>query len=66
MSAQGTNQELERQLAGLLANRFGDGTLYLARAGHRGLLDIAIRRGLVSEEGFVTRKGRALLARSGH
>jgi hypothetical protein len=63
---QGTKQDLERQVAGLLANRYGDGTLYLARTGERGLLNIAIQRGFVSEEGFVTRKGRALLARTGH
>jgi len=66
MSRQGLTQNLEQQVAGLLANRYGDGTLYLVNAGERGLLDIAIQRGFVSEEGFVTRKGRALLARTGH
>jgi len=66
MSAHSLNQDLELQVAGLLANRYGDGTLYFARNGERGLLDIAIQRGFVSEEGFVTRKGRALLARMGH
>lgn len=59
-------QELEGRLAGLLAHRYGDGTVYLPRAGIDGLFDIAVRSGLVSDEGFVTRKGRALLARHGH
>jgi hypothetical protein len=58
--------ELESRLAGLLANRYGDGTVYLPREGTEGLLDLALRTGLVSEEGFVTRKGRAFLARFGH
>jgi len=63
-----TNQvpELESRLAGLLAKRYGDGTVYLPREGVEGLLDIAVRTGRVSEEGFVTRKGRELLARFGH
>ena len=50
----------------MLSNRYGDGTLYLSNASERGLLDMAIQGGFVSDEGFVTRKGRALLARTGH
>ena len=66
MSMHQAPQELEDRLAGLLAHRYGDGTVYLPRTGTEGLFDIAVRAGLVSEEGFVTRKGRALLARHGH
>lgn len=66
MTVQSAGVDWEIRLAGLLANRYGDGTLYLARNGERSLLDLAIQRGFVSEEGFVTRKGRALLARTGH
>jgi hypothetical protein len=66
MEMHGLNHDLEHRVAGLLANRYGDGTLYLSKAGASGLLDLAIRSGFVSDEGFVTRKGRALLARTGH
>ncbi len=66
MNANGLDQDLEHRVAGLLSNRYGDGTLYLPKAGERGLLDMAIQSGFVSDEGFVTRKGRALLARTGH
>ncbi len=66
MNANGLDQDLEHRVVGLLSNRYGDGTLYLSRAGERGLLDMAIQGGFVSDEGFVTRKGRALLARTGH
>lgn len=66
MNAEIRTQTLEHSLAGLLANRYGDGTVYVPRQGTRGLLDIALRFGLVSEEGFVTREGRALLARHGY
>ncbi len=66
MELQGLNHDLERRVAGLLANRYGDGTLYLSQADAKGLLDLAIQRGFVSDEGFVTRQGRAFLARTGH
>ena len=66
MNANGLDQDLEHRVAGLLSNRYGDGTLYLSNASERGLLDMAIQGGFVSDEGFVTRKGRALLARTGH
>ncbi len=66
MNANGLDQDLEHRVAELLSNRYGDGTLYLSKAGERGLLDMAIQGGFVSDEGFVTRKGRALLARTGH
>ena len=66
MEIQGLSFDLEHRVAGLLANRYGDGTLYLSKASANGLLDLAIKSGFVSDEGFVTRKGRALLARTGH
>ena len=66
MNRQGLNHDLEHRVAGLLANRYGDGTLYLSQVGASALLDLAIQGGFVSDEGFVTRKGRVLLARTGH
>lgn len=57
--------DLETRMAGLLGRRYGDGTLYLAPGSRRDLIDIAIELGFLSEEGFLTRKGRALVARLG-
>ncbi len=52
-------------MAELLAHRYGDGGVYWPRHRGRDLLTAAIAAGFVSEDGFVTRKGRALLARAG-
>ncbi|MGE0384518.1 MAG: hypothetical protein AB7Q97_07275 [Gammaproteobacteria bacterium] len=46
----------------MLGFRFGDGAVYLPQPEYRSTLDLAIREGFVSEEGYVTRRGRALLA----
>lgn len=55
----------ESAIAKLLDHRYGDGIVYEPRDHtRRGLLQAAIAGGFVSEEGFVTRKGRALLARA--
>jgi len=62
--ARSTDQE--GQIAALLAHRYGDGSLYLPDSTCKDLLPLAIERGLVSTEGFVTRKGRAYLASLGH
>ncbi len=60
-SSPGSHAEIAR----LLANRYGDGGIYLPRSnGMKKTLRTAIDAGFVSADGFVTRKGRALLARS--
>ena len=56
--------QFEAAMARLLDHRYGDGVVYEPRQQSRGLLQAAIAGGFVSEEGFVTRKGRALLARA--
>jgi hypothetical protein len=56
--------QFETAIAKLLDHRYGDGIVYEPRQMQRGLLLAAIAGGFVSEEGFVTRKGRALLARA--
>ena len=53
------------ELARVLQHRYGDGTVYLQRAGARPVLRFCMQLGLVSDEGFITRKGRELLARCG-
>mgnify|MGYP001156672781 CR=1 FL=1 len=55
---------IESAIVKLLDHRYGDGIVYEPRHQQRGLLQAAIAGGFVSDEGFVTRKGRALLARA--
>jgi len=51
-------------IARVIACRYGDGGLYLPREREpAAALALAMRAGFVSEDGFVTRKGRSLLAR---
>ena len=57
-------REREQAIARLLACRYGDGGVYVPRYARRGNeLKEAIAAGFISEDGFVTRKGRHLLAR---
>lgn len=48
----------------LLSNRYGDGLIYLPRTTNRAALRDAINQGLVSEDGYLTRKGRNFLAQT--
>jgi hypothetical protein len=57
--------ESEQKIASLLASRYGDGVVYIPRNGAKSLFFDAMANGFISEDGFVTRKGRALLARAG-
>jgi len=59
-----TEPELpESQIAALLEYRFGDGLVYLPKNRSGDLYSQARRHGFINEEGYLTRKGRALLAR---
>jgi hypothetical protein len=54
----------DQAIARLIARRYGDGGVYVPRQQpRRGVLQDAIAGGFVSEDGFITRKGRRLLAR---
>ena len=56
--------DLDQAIARLIARRYGDGGVYVPRqASRRGTLADAIAAGFVSEDGFITSKGRRLLAR---
>jgi len=54
----------ESAIAQLMNRRYGDGVVYVPRERSKQVLQTAIAEGYVSAEGFVTRKGRALLART--
>lgn len=59
-----TNQEFpESQIAALLEDRFGDGLVYLPKNRSRALYSLARRHGFIDQEGYLTRKGRTLIAR---
>ncbi|MGH8654698.1 MAG: hypothetical protein ACREYE_22170 [Gammaproteobacteria bacterium] len=47
----------------ILANRYGDGTIYLPEGTSQALFYACIEQGLISDDGFLTRKGRQLLLR---
>ena len=54
----------ERAIARVIAHRYGDGGVYIPRQERRPVaLELAIADGFVSQDGFITRKGRRLLAR---
>jgi hypothetical protein len=46
----------------LLAHHYGDGCIYLPKSMNSGVLQDAKRQGFVSDDGFLTRKGRNFLA----
>ncbi|MGK0298103.1 MAG: hypothetical protein ACI9XC_001721 [Gammaproteobacteria bacterium] len=53
----------ESQIATILQYRYGDGMVYLPKHKPRLLYSIATERGFIDGEGYLTRKGRALIAR---
>lgn len=61
---QATTNQASPPMAKLLSNRYGDGLIYLPRASQTGALRDAIAAGFVSEDGYLTRKGRNFLAQS--
>jgi hypothetical protein len=59
-----TSSHLDRsQFEKLLTHRYGDGFIYLPKSQNSNVLQDAVSQGFVSEEGFLTRKGRHYLAR---
>jgi len=65
MSTDRLNLE-EQQMAKLLECHYGDGLVYLPRAGSRQLLSTAKSFGFISAEGYITYRGRIFLARIEH
>ncbi|MSQ68100.1 MAG: hypothetical protein EXR83_07885 [Gammaproteobacteria bacterium] len=56
--------QTDSAMAQLLNARYGDGGLYTPHACSGDTRQQAVAAGFVSEEGFVTRKGRAFIART--
>ena len=55
-------QEPESQIAMILQYRYGDGLVYLPKHKPNSLYPEAKMRSFIDAEGYVTRKGRALIA----
>jgi len=53
----------ESQIATILQYRYGDGLVYLPRHKPKSLYTQAIQDGFIDAEGYLTRKGRTLIAR---
>lgn len=56
-------QPEERDIARLLAKRYGDGTVYLPSGAAMGLFHACMALGFLSTDGVITSKGRRLLIR---
>ena len=54
----------EQQIANLLEYRYGDGLVYLPKNFPNYLYSLAKNLGFIDPEGYLTRKGRTLLARN--
>lgn len=53
----------ESQIASVLSNRFGDGMVYIPKNQPNSLYSVARDQGFIDAEGYLTRKGRTLIAR---
>jgi len=52
----------ESDIVKILSNRFGDGVVYMSKNMPKRVYNLAVKRGFISQEGYITRKGRVLLA----
>ena len=59
----GLEQNLESDIAKVLEHRYGDGLVYLPRHQPETLFKLAKNKGFIDQEGYLTRKGRSLLAK---
>jgi hypothetical protein len=57
------NEHDENQLVELLNHHYGDGVVYLPAGQSKQLLLAAKNLGYISEDGYLTRQGRILLAK---
>ncbi|MCZ6717833.1 MAG: hypothetical protein ACE1Z4_03105 [Gammaproteobacteria bacterium] len=56
-------ESTEVQIAQILQHRYGDGMVYLPKNAPRTVYSQAMALGFVDPDGYLTRKGRVLLAR---
>ena len=56
-------QDMESDIAKVLEHRYGDGLVYLPKHQPESLFKMATSEGFIDHEGYLTRKGRSLLAK---
>ncbi len=56
-------EHLDPAIVQLLTNRYGDGLVYLRGEDEPGAYERAMNMGLISREGYLTPRGRSLIAR---
>ncbi len=59
----GLEQKIESDIAKVLEHRYGDGLVYLPKHQPESLFKIAKNHGFIDHEGYLTRKGRGLIAK---
>lgn len=59
----GLDQDIESDIAKVLEYRYGDGLVYLPKHQPESLFEMAKNQGFIDQEGYLTRKGRNLLAK---
>lgn len=62
-SASDLEQNIESDIAKALEYRYGDGLVYLPKHQPESLYKLATTKGFLDQEGYLTRKGRSLLAK---
>lgn len=62
ISSENSTQVEEFEMVELLAHHFGDGIVYLPAGEQNSLYSVAVENEYISEEGYLTRKGRIFLA----
>lgn len=61
----GAGADFGSGIARLLEHRYGDGLVYIRDESDRNLFDLAVARGLISREGYLTPEGHSFLATHG-
>ena len=59
----GLDQSIESDIARVLEFHYGDGLVYLPKNQPGSLFKLAENKGFIDQEGYLTRKGRSLLAK---
>ncbi len=61
--ASSLERDIESDIVKVLEHRYGDGLVYLPKHQPESIFKMAKIKGFVDQEGYLTRKGRTLLAR---
>jgi len=56
-------RRVDGEILKLLGHRYADGLVYFGEVGERPVFERAVRLGLISREGYLTRDGRTAVAR---